>query len=207
MDDGSFEPFTPSSYRTGAEFKEGVEDHGVYYVVVYHDEIGGNYGLVVGYRERFTVFEWIKLPIDVVRIRRWEGQPISLIFAPLIVTIGVGAIHTYLRKKDELPENLSGWMLLTSSYLYLGTGALFLTQIGIASMGSSPGPAVMVSFILAAIPLLLGYNLWRYSFTSTDLDQIDRLKIILYGVLGLFFWAGMIIGPVLALVSSLSPSD
>ncbi len=204
-----YEPFTPGSYYHPARFDEKINESGTYHVVVYNEEkIGGKYGLAVGYQETWGPIEWIKLPLDVVTIRIWEGQPIWLIFAPMVSVLGIGFAWTGWEyyNKGEGPDNAKEWGLLTSSLLYLGSGAMIVMQMIIAVSKSNPGLAVIVTIIFALSPLILGYKLWQRSLDFKKPEKWDRVKVIIYGLLGFLVWAGIVIGPIIAVISGFLPS-
>ena len=204
-----YEPFTPGSYYHPARYDEKINESGTYHVVVYNEEeIGGKYGLAIGYQETWGPIEWIKLPLDVVTIRIWEGQPIWLIFAPMVSVLGIGFAWTGWKyyNKGEGPDNIKEWGLLTSSLLYLGSGAMIIMQIIIAVSKSNPGLAVIVTVIFALLPLILGYKLWQNSLDFKMPEKWDRVKVIIYGLLGFLVWAGLVIGPIIAVISGLLPS-
>ncbi len=204
-----YEPFTPGSYYHPARYDEEIDESGTYHVVVYTEEgTGGKYGLAVGYQETWGPIEWVRLPLDVINIRLWEGQSLWLIFAPMVSVLGAGFAWTGWRysKKGEKPENLKEWGLLTSALLYIGSGVMLLMQMIIASVRSDPGLVVIVTIIFALIPLILGYKLWQKSLDFKKPDKWSRVKVIIYGVIGFFAWAGIIIGPVIAIISGLLPS-
>jgi len=204
-----YEPFTPGSYYHPARYDEEINESGTYHVVVYNEEeTGGKYGLAVGYQETWGPIEWIRLPLDVVNIRLWEGQSLWLIFAPMISVLGAGFAWTGWRyyNKREKPDNVREWGLLTSALLYIGSGAIVVMQMIIASIRSNPGSAVIVTMIFAVIPLILGYKLWQNSLDFKKPDKWSRVKVIIYGVVGFFAWAGIIIGPIIAIISGLLPS-
>ncbi len=203
-----YEPFTPGSYYHPARFDEKVDESGTYYVVVYNEEeTGGNYGLAVGYQETWSPIEWIKLPLDVVNIRIWEGQSIWHIFTPMITVLTVGFSWTCWKYYNNgWPKNTREWCLITSSLLYIGSGAMMVMQMIIASNKSSPGLAVIVTIIFASLPLILGYKLWQKSLDFKRPEKWDRVKVIVYGLLGFLVWAGLVIGPIIALSSALLPS-
>jgi len=204
-----YEPFTPGSYYHPARYDEKIDESGTYHVVVYNEEeTGGKYGLAVGYQETWSPMEWIRLPLDVVNIRIWEGQSLWLIFAPMVSVLGIGFAWTGWKYYDkrEKPDNAKEWCLLTSALLYIGSGAMLLMQMTIASARSNPGLAVIVTIIFALIPLILGYKLWEKSLDFKKPEKMDRVKVIIFGLLGFFVWAGIIIGPIIAIISGLLPS-
>ena len=203
-----YEPFTPGSYYHPATFDQNIVESGTYHVVVYSEEgTGGNYGLAVGYEETWSLVEWILLPLDVINIRLWEGQPLWLIFAPMIAVLTLGFTWTgwKYRSQGKKPDNVKEWGLLTSGLLYIGSGVTMLMQMVIAASGSSPGLAVIVTLIFALIPVIIGHKLCEESSDFKNLESWDRIRVIVFGIIGFTVWAGLIIGPILAVISGLSP--
>ena len=41
------------------------------------------YGNAIGYKEEFTLSEWLLIPFDVIGIHQWEGQQLLWILNPL----------------------------------------------------------------------------------------------------------------------------
>ncbi len=203
-----YEPFTPAAYHYPAEYEEEVEESGTYYAVVYGEHESGEYGLAVGKEERYGLVEWIRVPIDVANIHIWEGQPIWLIFAPMISVLGVGFADTFRRRYRNGwgPDDIKEWGLLTAGLLYIGSGAMLFMQIGIAGV-ESPSPAIIVSVFFASLPTLFGLLLWRRSSDFKNPDRKSRVKILIYGLVGFFVWAGLIIGPIITIVSALLPES
>ena len=73
-------------------------ESGKYYIVVSSEQGEGNYGIVVGYKETFTLKEWISVPLNQIKIYRWEGQSLILIFAPLAINSCSRSSGTFLQK-------------------------------------------------------------------------------------------------------------
>ncbi|MFP4001492.1 MAG: hypothetical protein ACOCTN_08265 [Candidatus Natronoplasma sp.] len=201
-----YEPFTPAAYYYPAEYEEDINRSGTYYAVIYGGHESGEYGLAIGSEERYGLVEWVRVPVDVINIHIWEGQPIWLIFAPMISVLGIGFADVLRRRYRDGrgPNDIKEWGLLTASLLYIGSGAMLFMQIGIAT-AESPSPAIIVSVFFASLPILFGWLLWRRSSDFKNPDRNSRVKMIFYGILGLFVWAGLIIGPIIAIVSALLP--
>lgn len=204
-----YEPFTPASYYHPARYDEDINESGTYHVVIYTErETGGKYALAVGYQETWGPIEWVRLPIDVINIRIWEGQPLTLIFAPMISVLAMGFAWTSWKYREggDVPSDVKEWSLLTASLLYIGSGAMLMVQMIIAASRSDPGVGIMVTILFALLPLLLGYKLWNKSSDFEKPTRWSRVKVILYGLGGFLVWAGIIIGPSLAIISSFLPS-
>jgi hypothetical protein len=203
-----YEPFTPSSsYRT-AEFDEVVNESGKYYFAIFEFEHTGKFGAAVGYIESFSIDEWLLIPFDVINIHLWEGQSLELILAPLIIPLIIGLIIIIWRriKLNTSPKNLHGWLGTVAGLLYMGSGFMILMQMGIALSRSEASAAVGVTLMFAAIPIILGFLILLFSVKDEAKLMIrNRIKIFIFGILGLIFWAGLIVGPIIIIVVSILP--
>lgn len=199
-----YEPFTPASYYYIADFDLVVPDHGTYYFAVYGPG-HGRYGVAVGTREEFTLVEWIRIPLDVVNIRLWEGQPLVLVFAPMLLTLAIG--YGLMLSRSMLPRTPTSLAAASAGLLYLGSGFMFLMQVFINLLGSDYGSLVVLSFVFAVLPLILGFFLLLRSLRdSVEPSARDRVALLLLGLFGFFTWSGFLIGPVLAMLASILPS-
>lgn len=199
----TYEPFTPSSYYYLASLDQAVSIGGIYHVAVYEPFQGGRYGLAIGYKEEFGLDEFIKIPIDVIGIHQWEGQSLLFIFAPLLVTLAFG-VGFIIWKTPVTLQRLFGWITVSAGLLYLGSGFMTLTQTILALTTAAPDLTVVLTMIFILIPILLGIAILR--LTRKEVTNRVRASIAILGVLGLIAWAGLLIGPVLALIASLVPS-
>jgi hypothetical protein len=66
---------------------------------------------------------------------------------------------------------------------------------------------VIITLILAFIPIMLGIWILRISRSTFPLSKKDRFSLGIIGLLGLLFWAGLIIGPVIAFIAALVPEQ
>lgn len=204
-----FEPFTPAAFHQIAKGTVDAPLNGTYYVVVFDVNVGGNYAIAVGTRETFTAEEWLLIPFVSFRTYQWEGQSTLSILAPSIlafmVSVGYG---TWAYGKRGVP--IDGLWLLTviSGSLMVATAASTLYQMtwGLAKVGWDTFAIVSVMF--AIIPLILGRMLIRIGLRdrkSRPYSKSTRVALFVIGALGLLFWAGWIIGPILAMASALIP--
>jgi hypothetical protein len=200
-----YEPFTPASYYYVADFDLVVPDHETYHFAVYGPR-HGRYGVAVGTREEFTLVEWIRIPMDVVSIRLWEGQPLILVFAPMLLTLAIG--FGLLLSRSMLPRNPTSIASASAGLLYLGSGFMFLMQVIINLLGSDYGSLVVLSFVFAMLPPLLGFFLLLRSLRDGgEPSARERGTLLLLGLFGFFTWSGFLIGPVLAMLASILPSQ
>lgn len=82
---------------------------------------------------------------------------------------------------------------------------MFLQMIT-AAFESNPGLSVIVTITFILLLLVLGYKLYQNSLDYKKPDKWSRIKIITYGFLGFFVWAGIILGPAIAILSGLFPA-
>lgn len=202
----SYEPFSPQPVYTVARFNITVPDDGSYDIAVFGDS-GGRYSLAPGYLEEFTPSEWLLIPWPVIAIHLWEGQPLPMIFAPLIVVmIGGIALLAALQKKQGLQFSPVHWLVMTAGLLYAGGTAMTALQIVYTAGVTGFNPGVCVTCFLAGIPLLLGLFIMRAGFTLSRQDSVRKAvgSLIVTGLYGLLFRAGLIIGPVLAVAGGVA---
>ena len=195
-----YEPFTPSSYYMLLDLDMTVDQTGTYFLVVDSTTGTGKVGIVIGYIESFTPIEWLKVPFDIAFVHNWEGQDYLNIFLPMIIIVFGGLlINGYYYK---LPLDASQLLAFTGALTFFGSGAIILHQMIIALMGATYDSLLVVTLIFAFLPLLLGYSILRKA-TKPELSMGQEIRLLIYGILGLVFWAGYIIGPVIVIISVL----
>lgn len=199
-----YEPFTPSSYYYLVDFNKEIQTDGTYYLAIYYNTSPGRYGMAVGYKEEFTISEWLKIPLDVIEIHQWELQPLYLILAPLILTLIIGLLVTFwvYKMKPNIPRIVGA----SAGLIYLGSCFMILMQMIIALNGSTFNSLVILSVIFVLIPLLLGFaSLRKITRIDGEISIRDRLVWLAIGVLGLFTWSGLFLGPALSILLALNP--
>lgn len=202
-----FEPFTPiAGFRT-VNYSATAPADGTYVIAVYTPDEGGPYTLAAGTLESFSPIEWVRVPVDVIGIRLWQGQSPLLIGGPYLAVLAIGLLFFSMRQRREriIPAARIG---LIAGLLFLGSGIATLLQIGIALQLAPAGPLIVVPLVLAAIALGAGAAAVRASVKAGDSTPGRfRLLMLVVGVAGLVAWAGVIIGPVLAFVAALLPKQ
>ncbi len=201
----TYEAFTPSSFYELASLDREASAAGTYHVAVYEPSQGGHYGLAIGYREQFGLDEFIRIPIDVIGIHQWEGQSLLFIFAPLTLTLVIG-LAILILKRPVTFRTLFGGIGVFAGLLYLGSGFMMLTQTILALTTATLDLSVVLTAIFILIPILLALAIFRLTISRKQIAARVRIFMAILGVLGLFGWAGLLIGPVLALIASLVPS-
>jgi hypothetical protein len=201
-----FEPFTPAALYPGAATSLPVPAAGTYHVAVFEPDEGGAFGLVVGFREEFSVPEFLLVPFAVIGIHRWEGQPLAFILAPLICTLlaGFGLLGWKMRAGDIAIRGPFGWLAVSAGLFYVGTGLILLLQISVALEKTGPDPAAVLPLVYVFIAVILGSIAIRTGLADDGRgSRRGGLYMVFLGVLGLFAWAGLLIGPVLALAAGI----
>lgn len=208
----TYEPFSPSTFIGLADSTLENPTPGEYYLVVYEQSTaptGGNYGLAIGDRETYTLDEWIIIPFNLMKIYQWEGQSLVLILAPMIAALSIGVILVTWRFKME--RNLTSpmaWLGAIAGTTFIGTAATTLYQLIAAATKVTVGAEALVTLIFAIIPLAVGVVAIRLSLKNgQEASWKRRIYYVVLGVVALFMWAGLIVGPILAIVASIMPSS
>ncbi len=163
--------------------------------------------MAIGTRESFTLEEWLLVPISQLRIHQWEGQDTLAILAPLIITASVGVSYLVLRGRRE-GWPISPFMLVgaLAGFLFIGTGLGQGLQMNIALASAGGHAEALHTAFFAAIPLILGLFAIRTSMQSGAVTPKSRLVMIVLGVIALVMWAGLLVGPILAISAAFLPS-
>ncbi|MDD1719611.1 MAG: hypothetical protein LUQ25_06100 [Methanoregulaceae archaeon] len=198
-----YEPFSPQPIYNAADFNIPIASEGTYYIAVYGTS-GGKYYLAPGFLEQFTVAEQLLIPWSVVGIHLWQGQSLQEIFAPLIVVLIAGFLCVFLRRKKQGARTASLHLLvLLSGLLYIGGAAMTAYQVYRTILVTGYSSGVLITLILIALPVVLGIAALMAGtrYPGADFPLKTGIAMILIGVLGLLVWAGLILGPVIALAS------
>ncbi|MBE0525170.1 MAG: hypothetical protein IBX40_12705 [Methanosarcinales archaeon] len=196
----SYEPFTPAAHYNVMDMDMVVNETGTYYIAVYEPSLRGSYGLAIGYREEFGFMEWIRVPWDVITIHLWEGQPPGFIFAPMLAVLVIGLFFL-----NHIRNNLFGWIGYFAGLFYIGGSAMTMIQMLIAFSRAAPTSQVFITLFFVIVPIIAGIVIIRIA-TQERIDPKTRVTMTLLGIVGLFTWVGLIIGPVLAIGASVLPS-
>ncbi|MCJ7713580.1 hypothetical protein MUO66_03875 [Candidatus Bathyarchaeota archaeon] len=202
-----YEPFTPASYYYLVDVDEPISKEGDYYVVVYEPNLEeGKYGIAIGYKEEFTVSEWLLIPFDVIGIHQWEGQSLILILAPLLLSLVFGFV--LLAWKSLIKLDLFNVLGISAGLLYVGSGLMLIMQMILALIGSTYDSLIVLTLIFGALPMLLGFVLVRkIVLFKGQLSTVDRIVLVVLGLAGFFTWSGLLIGPALVIIVSLLPNQ
>jgi hypothetical protein len=199
-EEATYEPFGPSSYYHLADLDIEAPASGIYYVAVYDPMRGGHYGLAVGYLESFTLEEMVATPVRLISVYQWEGQSLPLVLMPFLIAVVIGFL---LRRRARLTPFFLAATL--AGMLFIGSGLSILVQTALSLSRAPPGPEVLISLALAAVPTLLGALALRASRSGRPRAR-ERAAMILLGIVALPLGAGLILGPASAVAAGILPS-
>lgn len=200
-----YEPFTPAAIYPVAEYQLEITEAGTYYAVVYTTGEGGPYSLAIGYKEEFSPAEWILVPLNLISIHIWEGQPLWLILAPVVAVLVCGGM--IVLRSIQLKDRFSG-LMAAAGLMYIGGSMVTLVQMGIALTATGGSSAAILTMVFIAIPVIIGAGAIRWALKGrAGITLSDRLLMAGCGLLGLVTWAGLLIGPVFALIGSILPES
>lgn len=206
--EATYEPFSPSSFYSLAKVDIEAPASGAYYVAVYEPSRGGHYSIAIGEREEYTLSEWLLIPINLISVYQWEGQSLAVIFAPLGITVVIGLVLMVWRQRNgKITSTLFLWTGALSALLFLGTGAMTIFQMILALTKTSLVPEAGITIVFALMPILLGIGALRVVLKSgSKVDIRKRAYLVIIGILALFAWAGLLVGPALAVIASVLPA-
>ncbi|WP_231589979.1 hypothetical protein [Methanosarcina siciliae] len=197
----TYEGFTPAAFYSLARADLQAPESGTYYVAVSSIEGGGNYGVILGYQEKFSLLEWLLIPLTQIKTYLWEGQSLPFIFFPLGLTLATGILVISLKKEAASGFNPARWSGLFAGLFFLGTGLSSIFQMLFSLSRSSYSPEVIITVFLALVGIGLGLTALilslkdgRYGIKSTR----KQFYFFGLGLAGLLLWAGWFMGPVLA---------
>jgi hypothetical protein len=207
----SYEPFSPGILAYVTDLTLSNAATGQYYLVVYEassNPTGGHYGLAIGDRETYTIDEWVLIPFNLISIYQWEGQSLALIFIPMIATLILGLVFVAWRQRRRCDlANPMAWLAAIAGLTFMGTAASTFFQLLFGATQVSVGADVLITIVFATIPLILGVAALRIALNnSSKATTRKRIYFIILGVAALFIWAGLIIGPILAILAALMPT-
>lgn len=204
----TYEGFTPSAFYSLARADLHAPESGTYYAAVSSVEGKGNYGLILGYRESFSLIEWLSIPLNQIRTYHWEGQELSFIFLPTGITLAAGVLAILLKKEAASGFNPARWSGIFAGLFFLGTGLSLIFQMLYSLSRSSYSSEVIITVFLAlastglgVISLILSLKDEGYGKKSTR----KQIYFFVLGLAGLLLWAGWFLGPILAFEAAVLP--
>ena len=211
----TYEAFSPSWFYEVGKLTTNAPVDGTYYVVVFnhtyadviHNHIheAANYGIVIGYIEQFTLLELILVPYSVQEIYIWEGQSQFIVLLPIILVLIVGGIILYWRSRRGMaPRGVSKWLAAFAGLAFLGTAANTINQMLLAFIATGITGEAIITLVIVIISIILA--LFTFMYTVRGMPALTlwrRLVLIAIGVVALFTWSGLYLGPALVISAAL----
>jgi hypothetical protein len=204
--EATYEPFAPSSFYQLADLNIHAPESGTYYIAVFEPLQGGHYSLAIGQSEKFSLTEWILIPVSLISIYKWEGQSMIMILLTVILIPALGLI--FLWKRNWIAKTPFEWTGIMAGFLFIGTGFSVIFQMALALSRTSLVQEVAITVILAFFPVLLGIGVIHIIMEKRERINVrKRAYLAMLGIFALFVWAGFLVGPVLAVLASVMPAQ
>jgi hypothetical protein len=210
--EATYEAFSPGWFYEVGNLNINAPTDGTYLVAVFnpehnHHQETASYCLVVGYLESFTPLEIILVPYSAQEIYRWEGQNQFVALLPIILTLIIGgAILYWRRRRYKAPQGVSKWLAVFAGLAFLGSAVSMIYQVLLTFTVTGVTGEALITLILIIISIALAVFPLMYAIRSkTTLTPWRRGVLILIGIIALFLWSGMYVGPALAISAALVP--
>ncbi|UCE91069.1 MAG: hypothetical protein JSV90_06505 [Methanobacteriota archaeon] len=215
-----FEPFTQTEFYYVHRESVILPADGVYYLiltsVVYSEYIqdyqitSGTYFLATGYKEEFTVLDFVLMPWYWLRVQSFWGEhggPLFILPAAIVVTLLLGMEALARRKDEAFPGRTRRMRLfyfagLTGAYLMIGAAVSQVSLLALHAPEHGWEGIVILVLGLQLGGLVLGFV--SAGFVKTHFFHMRGARLMVAAVitaLALLIGAGLIAGPLLLLVS------
>jgi len=212
-----YEPFTPSWFYELGTLTMNAPSDGTYYVAVFNPELhidthnhvheAGSYAIIVGYLEEFTPMELIMIPYRVQEIYVWEGQSRFVVFLPIILVIVIGGVIAYRRnRRGKHPRGISKWLAAFGGLAFIGTALGTTYQILLAFNYTGITVEAVITLLIVIVSITLGILALRFALRSKpNLTIWRRVGLLVIGLVALFGWSGLYMGPALLIAAAFVP--
>jgi hypothetical protein len=204
----TYEPFTSTWYYQLANIDVTASESGIYQFMISESaNCNGRYGVVVGYKEQWTLWELVLLPMSILKIYLWEGQNFFVVLLPVVLVSLIGGLLFMKRaSRGKPPKGFPQWFAAFSGLFFLGWIAIIVLQMLLAFRHTGASTHAFITAIVALIPALLATVILIFALGVRErITFIWRIALFVAGCLGLVLYAGMFVGPVLALAAALTP--
>jgi len=201
-----YEPFSPGVISKVANYSQEITSAGTWYVAVVSPADETQYSLAVGYREEFSPLEWALVPVSLIETHLGEGPFILEILAPLIAVVILGFILIGRRvQRQGRKPGISFWLASIGGLLCLGGAATTFVQMLHATSITGYTLEVTITLLFVLVPAILGLAALRIARQAGPRTLRCRMYLLAIGIVGLIFWAGLVIGPVLVIIAAVVP--
>ena len=213
-----FEPFTQVNLWIRQDVEVTLPIQGLYFLAVavpedwpYNSTSGhGKYVLAPGVLERFSILDFMSIPLDWIRWHSFWGDPIALYMIPTFGVLVAGTIATWLQLESRRPPFFEGKPRSLRPLFYLGVvGAslmigsavnqlLLVFGFSLASFGTGSLIVVAlqtVGLMLGVLSFLMMRGVMKVRTEGSVVFAIAVASLMAFG--SLIVGAGWILGPVL----------
>ncbi|MDH5401753.1 MAG: hypothetical protein OEZ01_02645 [Candidatus Heimdallarchaeota archaeon] len=195
-----YEPFGPSYYDPLGLYNYTTPSDARYYLAI-TAESEGFYSIAIGLNERYSLIEWITVPLSMVNVYLWEGQSILFLLLPWVITIGIGY---FLIKKYQLTDANTDYkeklFILIIALSNFCSSLNFFSQILISMYKSGQNEGLIISIVIGILPALTGLMMVRSLVLSNNSMTRLNQKLTIYSIINLLIWAGFVIFPLISLM-------
>ena len=144
---------------------------------------------------------------SVIGTNPWNWEQIISTLAPFLAIVVLGIVLVARREQRKgRKQPLPFWLATVAGLMYLGGAAIVFVQL-FRELHVSPSLSINpVTPAFAIIGMVLGVIAMRTGRSPSPGLLRNRLILVAIGVLGLVFWSGLVIGPVLSLCAAVVPA-
>ncbi len=134
------------------------------------------------------------------------SQSVLEFFAPFLAVFVLGFVLILRREQRKgMKHPLLFWFAMCSGLFYLGSSAIVFVQMIRLVQIVGLSPFVPVALVYVMVPAILGIWAMRLARTARPRDIQTRVLLALIGIIGILFWTGLVIGPLMSLGAAIIP--
>ncbi len=164
-----YEGFSPSSFHRISNFDLHALKGGEFVLTVGDSPQVEAYGLIFGYVESYSIWEWIRLPFDLISIYRWEGQSYLQVFAPPLLVLIFGFPLVVMKiGRWNMKAVIRSWMPAAGGLLVLGTASITIAQMLYVPHHAGPSAEMGITIFILSAQILIGLLLLRTGISQSS---------------------------------------
>jgi len=147
------------------------------------------------------------IPFSVHNTYAWEGQDLFMTYLPIILTIAIGGILLFLRKRrGKGPTGLSKWLAAFAGLTFLSTSLSIFYQMVLAMSITGFTLAVTVTIIISGTGIVLSLLSLFYALRKSQILTVGkRVLLVIIGIVSIFSWSGFFLGTFLVILAAVLP--